>query len=324
VLAVVLATASAAGALPGVVGSDPGLPEPAGPTGSLPSTPVELEQTLAAVTREHRQLGQQLEQLARQGAQVHSRTSVYGRAYVRKARAGLLPLGGGFEALVEHASTLERLRRAVARGLAEQRGIARRRQALAARLDAVRARREQLEGQRKALARAQTALLAAEDRARAFERAFSSSGPFSHTAVYGPATGPTDPSELAAGFAAMRGRLPFPVPGRTEVVSAIRPGTDGLGLEMHAPLGSPVRAVYPGHVAFADEYAAYGQTVLVDHGDRYYTVYGGLGEIGVTVGEELAAGASIGTVGDTGSGPALCFEIRRGAQTIPAAEWFGI
>jgi septal ring factor EnvC (AmiA/AmiB activator) len=179
-----------------------------------------------------------------------------------------------------------------------------------------------LQAEQAALARAEDALLSAQDRERAFQRAFetSSSG---HTAVYG-AQGPSDPRELSVGFSAMRGRLPFPIAGRAEIKSARRSGADGPALEMRAPLGTVVRAVYPGRVAFADAYAEYGKTVIIDHGNRHYTVSANLGSIDVRVGDEVVSNTRIGSVGDSGTGALLYFEIRVGTETVDPAEWFGI
>ncbi len=326
VLAVILATASA-GALPGLYGPDPDAqraPQDSTAAPVIPTTPADVERALVKVSREYEQARQRLQRLQRNTKQADAQTLAYGRALVRKTRAGLLPVGGGFQSLVDHATALERLRRAVARALSHQRSLEQRRGDLGRELEKLRNQRSQLEAQRQALSQASTALAAAQDRALAFERAFSSSGPSSHTAVYGAGVGPMDPAELAAGFAAMKGRLPFPLPGRTEVLPARRPGSDGPGLEMRAPTGSPVRAVYSGRVAFADEYAAYGKTVIIDHGNRYYTVTGSLQELGVSAGEELVAGARIGTVGGTGRGAGIYFEIRHGVQTIDPGEWFGI
>jgi septal ring factor EnvC (AmiA/AmiB activator) len=174
------------------------------------------------------------------------------------------------------------------------------------------------------MAQARTALLAASDRALAFQRAFESSGPAQHTAVYGAGVGPSDPSELGTGFAAMKGRLPFPLPGRAEIRSARRSGADGPGLEMRVPRGSPVRAVYAGRVAFADTYAAYGKTVILDHGNSYYTVSANLEDVLVKAGDEVTAGTRIASVGDMGQGAMLYFEIRVGTDTVDPAEWFGI
>jgi septal ring factor EnvC (AmiA/AmiB activator) len=163
-----------------------------------------------------------------------------------------------------------------------------------------------------------------QDRALAFERAFQSTGSDNHTAVYGAAMGPTDAVELKSGFRGMKGRLPFPMSGRSEIRSSRRASSDGPGLEMRAPLGSPVHAVFAGRVAFADEYADYGKTVIVDHGERHYTVSANLREIVVAVGDDVSAGMRLGTVGDSGSGAGLYFEVRVGTETADPAEWFGL
>jgi len=64
--------------------------------------------------------------------------------------------------------------------------------------------------------------------------------------------------------------------------------------------------------------------VIVDHGESYFTVSGHLAHIGVEVGQEVAEGAAIGTVGESGSlvGPRLYFEIRRGEEALDPADWF--
>jgi septal ring factor EnvC (AmiA/AmiB activator) len=141
--------------------------------------------------------------------------------------------------------------------------------------------------------------------------------------VYG-ALGPADPVEVSAGFRAARGRLPFPIAGRAEVKSARRSGAEGPGLEMRAPLGTQVRAVYPGRVAFADTYAEYGKTVIVDHGGRYYTVSANLGSIDVSAGDLVEVNTRLGTVGDVGRGALVYVEIRLGTETLDPAEWFGL
>src|SRR5262249_14415956 len=144
-----------------------------------------------------------------------------------------------------------------------------------------------------------------------------------HTAVYG-ASGPSDPTLTVDGMAALRGRLPFPLAGRSEIQRARRASSDGPGLEMRAPRGTPVRSVFAGRVAFADTYADYGRTVIIDHGRRHYTVSANLDTIDVEVGDEIAAGARLGSVGDSGNGSRLYFEIRVGKDTVNPEEWFGI
>lgn len=289
---------------------------------TLPASAApDLERLLGELDREERTAKKTLAELSGDSDQAHARTLARGRAYVRLVRAGLLPIGGGFEQVVDHASKIERLRRALGRDVELEEKLAARRVALGKRLGELRAQRGPLEAQQRALSQAQSVLLAAQDRQLAFERAFSSSA--DHTAIYG-AAAPLDPSDVAGGFAGMKGRLPFPLPGRTEIKSARRPGTEGSGLEMRAPRGTPVRAIFGGRVAFADEYDAYGRTIILEHGDGYYTVSGNLDEIAVQVGDDVQSGARLGTVGDTGSGPSLYIEIRKASDVLDPAEWFGI
>lgn len=284
----------------------------------------DLERLLADLDRKEANAKKEIERLTAELSRVQARTLVRGRAYVRKARAGLLPIGDGFGAFVEHAAELEKLSRALSRDIELERRLITRRAELTKTLSALRAERAPLEAEQQALARARDTLLSARDRELAFLRAFTPSGEGRHAAVYGAGIGPADPSDRSAGFAAMKGRLPFPISGRTEISSARRTGSEGPGLEMRAPLGSPVRAVFAGRVAFADEYADYGRTVIVDHGDSHYTVSANLGSIEVRVGDEVSGGARLGTVGGGEKGPLLYFEVRIGTETADPAEWFGI
>jgi murein hydrolase activator len=291
----------------------------------------DAERQLAELDRQEAAAKQELEILAKDGEVLRARTLARGRAYARLARAGLLPVGGGFDSFVEHAARLERLHRALSRDLELERSALGRRNALAKELASLTARRGPLAAQHRALSEAQTALLAARDREQAFERAFMGGAFDDHTAVYG-----ASPSSLApptSGFASLKGSLPFPLSGRSEIRSARRTSS-GPGLEMGAPAGSAVRAVFPGRVAFADTYADYGRTVILDHGGGYYTVSAGLGELEVKVGSDVKGGARIGTLSGGAGGPRdprdgstgsrLYFEVRIGQETADPAEWFGI
>ena len=324
-------------------------------TASAPSVlGGDAERQLAELDRQEAAARQELETLAKDSEVLRARTLARGRAYARLAGAGLLPVGGGFASFVEHAARLERLHRALSRDLERERSALGRRNALAKELATLAALRGPLMAQQRVLSEAQTALLAARDRQQAFESAFMGGAFDDHTAVYG-----ASPSSLApptSGFASLKGSLPFPLSGRSEIRSARRAGS-GPGLEMRAPAGSPVRAVFPGRVAFADTYADYGRTVIVDHGGGYYTLSASLGEIEVKVGQDVKGGARIATL-NGGAGPAgpaglgprqtnqagprqtnqaeprdprdsrtgsrLYFEVRIGQETADPAEWFGI
>jgi septal ring factor EnvC (AmiA/AmiB activator) len=153
-------------------------------------------------------------------------------------------------------------------------------------------------------------------------------------AVYGAGMGPDGPgASNVDGFRGMKGRLPFPIAGRAEIRSVRRQGALGPGLEMYAPLGSPVRAVFPGRVAFADQYESFGQVVILDHGDHFFTLSGNLGSIDVRVGDDVSAGAKLGTVGTANAQTThtngareslLYFEVRHGSATLDATTWLGL
>jgi septal ring factor EnvC (AmiA/AmiB activator) len=298
-------------------------PAPASPPRAPPQVLGDVERLLSELDRRETSARRELERLRQEVAQARARTLVRGRAYVRMARAGLLPIGSGFNAFVDHAAGLERLQRSLTRDLELEQRLAARRTELDKKLTALRAERGPLEAERQILAQAQATLLSAQDREQAFLRAFTPSGPSPHSAVYGAGIGPTDPSDSSVGFAGMKGRLPFPLSGRSEILSARRAGS-GPGLEMRAPMGSPVRSVFAGRVAFADTYADYGRTVILDHGESHYTVSANLGSVEVRTGDEVPGGARIGTVGDAGKGALLYFEVRVGTETVDPAEWFGI
>lgn len=273
-----------------------------------------------SVDRDEGTLRKRLEALNAEAKIAEARTLARGRAYVRLARVGLLPVGEGFEALADHAARLERLRHGIESDFALVKRLAEERIAIGKKLDEIDARRGTLEAERQVLEQAETALRSAEERDQAFRDAFESPD---HTAVYGGGVGPSDPGALFAGFAAQKGNLPFPIPGRTTIRRATRPGSDGTGLELRAPAGSPVRSVFQGRVAFADTYPDYGTTVIVDHGGRHYTLSANLGSVDVRVGDEVGTGERLGSLG-SGKDSALYFEIRINKSTVDPGEWFGI
>jgi septal ring factor EnvC (AmiA/AmiB activator) len=96
---------------------------------------------------------------------------------------------------------------------------------------------------------------------------------------------------------------------------------NGIGLA--APTGTPVRAVKAGRVVLAGPFEGYGPTVVLSHGDGFYTLYLYLEEIGVVEGREVEAGQVVGTVGGaaTPEGPHGEFQIRAALQgSSPLAQ----
>ncbi len=233
-------------------------------------------------------------------------------------------MGGGFEALVSHAMHVERARRILTTDVHDEIRLRGRAANLARELDRLDRDRTALLSQRAAADVARVAIQDEQRRQAAFDRAFQTStgAAAEYVPVYG--GGGLEPMTTAGGFATARGRLLFPVAGRADVHPAHREGTEGLGLEIRAAAGTPVRAVFAGRIAFADRFGPYGRIVIVDHGDHYYTVSGDLDEVDVKIGQDIDAGERIGTVGDDGQGAMLYFEVRHGSRTIAPGPWLGL
>lgn len=132
-------------------------------------------------------------------------------------------------------------------------------------------------------------------------------------------------------FPKLRGRLCAPAGGPITIGFGKRENprfhtvTMQNGVEIGAAMGAPVRAVAPGVVRFAQWFRGYGNLVILEHDDGYYTVYAHLSSISAGVGEEVSAGQTIGHVGDTGSlgGASLYFEIRHHDAPLNPQEWLG-
>lgn len=130
-------------------------------------------------------------------------------------------------------------------------------------------------------------------------------------------------------FAALKGLLMMPVRGK--IVSFFGPFKDKRfrvthfqsGITIKADRGEPIRAVYSGNTLFASWFKGFGNMIIIDHGDHYYTVYAHLEELFKSKGDPVETGEVIATVGDTGSltGAGLHFEVRYHGKPINPMYW---
>lgn len=88
------------------------------------------------------------------------------------------------------------------------------------------------------------------------------------------------------------------------------------GIDIKAPLGTPVKAAAPGEVLYQGWLRGFGQVVIIDHGGDLSTVYAHLSGASVREGSTVKTGTVIGRVGNTGtdSDYGLHFEVRRGGS----------
>jgi septal ring factor EnvC (AmiA/AmiB activator) len=123
-----------------------------------------------------------------------------------------------------------------------------------------------------------------------------------------------------------RGALPWPADG---VVSSkfgktahAGPPSSRNGIELSLPEGQPVHAVHDGIVAFADAFTGYGNLVIVDHGDRAYSLYGQLSGISVARGDRVTTASTVGVAGrDLAGNPSLYFELRVDGSPVDPLQW---
>ena len=125
------------------------------------------------------------------------------------------------------------------------------------------------------------------------------------------------------------GKLDWPVEGQI----VYRFGRDTLpsggvirwnGIGIAAPAGTPVKAVEAGRVRLVGQFGTYGLTILLEHGNGYYSVYAHLQSAGVKLNDPVTKGQVVGAVGGANSdyGPHLHFEIRGENQiALDPADW---
>jgi septal ring factor EnvC (AmiA/AmiB activator) len=138
-----------------------------------------------------------------------------------------------------------------------------------------------------------------------------------------------EPGGDGAAFATLKGKLRLPTRG--ELMNSFgSPRSDsGLswkGLFIRSAGGQEVRAVAPGRVVFADWMRGFGNLMIIDHGQSYLTIYGNNESLLKQVGDKVATGDAVATVGNTGGNPdsGLYFEIRYKGKAFDPMRWVSL
>ncbi len=127
-------------------------------------------------------------------------------------------------------------------------------------------------------------------------------------------------------FANLRGKLHLPVRGELSNrygASREDTGVSWKGLFIKSTEGSDVKSVADGRVVFADWMRGFGNLIIVDHGSGYMSLYGNNQAVLKHVGEEVNAGDTIASVGNSGGNESngLYYELRYKSQPFDPMSW---
>lgn len=235
------------------------------------------------------------------------------------------------EALAEIASQLTSQRKEVSALKADEQRLSRLIETLAQRAREAAARQA---AARAAEARRAAAAAAAAEQQQAASSSSSERRPSRPTAsssrhsepVVGEVRKSAGPTPTGVSFGQLRGQLRFPVRG--ELIGRFgaqraEGGTTWKGVFIRAASGAEVRAVAAGEVVFSDWLRGYGNLLILDHGGDYLSVYGNNDALLKVVGDNVAGGDAIASVGVSGGGPesGLYFEVRHQGRALDPLQW---
>jgi murein DD-endopeptidase MepM/ murein hydrolase activator NlpD len=134
---------------------------------------------------------------------------------------------------------------------------------------------------------------------------------------------------LCLGMVAVSTTFPSNAAGDSEIGSPVREGRisslfgmredpfEGelrfhAGIDIAAPVGTPVRPVAAGRVIFSGSYQGFGRIIAIQHGKHMSSLYAHFEELRVAVGQLVHRETVLGVVGSSGrsTGPHLHFEVR--------------
>lgn len=134
------------------------------------------------------------------------------------------------------------------------------------------------------------------------------------------ATGGSSGGGSSASFTDSGGTLAWPTSGR--LTSGFRPPhrPNHKGIDIAAPIGTPIYAAADGEVTMAGRSSGYGNRITIAHGNGLTTLYAHMYDDGVLVspGQKVKRGQKIGLVGNFGrsTGPHLHFEVLKGNTPV--------
>jgi len=138
---------------------------------------------------------------------------------------------------------------------------------------------------------------------------------------------PTQPyTGRGVDFSAQQGRLAWPVTGKVRIGFGTTRHPDlgtlieSNGLEIAVPPQTPVKSVWAGRVLYASPLKGFGNLMVIDHGDKYYTLYAHAARFTHKVGNLVGPGDVVAFSGHEGR-DAVYFEIRHRGEPVDPLLW---
>ncbi len=139
----------------------------------------------------------------------------------------------------------------------------------------------------------------------------------------------SDLPRAGTGFGKNKGQLTWPLDG--DVVSAFgrqkHPEFDAYifkkGIEIAAKGSRDIKAAFDGVVAYADWLQGYGLTLIIDHGNSYYSIYGHASRITVSRGGKVRKGqvVAVSGKGNSSGREGIYFELRHQGEVVDPIAW---
>lgn len=120
----------------------------------------------------------------------------------------------------------------------------------------------------------------------------------------------------------MKGKLPWPYYGTviarfgTKQDPKYKTKIRNTGIDIQTPKGADIKAIAKGRVVYADRFMGYGNMVILDHGDGYYSLYSNLSDMSATVGANIEQSEVVGSSTDI-----LHFELRSEGKPVDPLLW---
>jgi len=129
-------------------------------------------------------------------------------------------------------------------------------------------------------------------------------------------------------FTSLKGKLRLPVKAKVSkwyfVKKRRRSFTVHKGLTFKIPIGTQVHSIYKGEIVFTGYIKGFGKTLIIAHGQSYYSIYMHLNQIIKKRGDKVDINELVALSGESGSAeiPKLYFEIRHKKNPININRWF--